>query len=126
MNNYTKYFASEDTIRVHLDEVHWVDIKSEMPMGDFEKYESSMVQSEITPQATNRQSRRMNKQKKNTEPTKLKFSTGDIKLLEINIVAWSFENVPVDVSSINKLKESWCRKILEAIGEANPENPLEA
>ena len=124
MNNYTKYFASEDTTRIHLDEEHWVDIKSEMSMGDFEKYESSMVQSEIEPQSGNRQTRRMNKQKKNDVPTKIKFSTGDIKLLELNVVAWSFENVPIDVGSLSNLKESWCRKILEAIGEANPENPL--
>ena len=125
MNGYNSFFTSNETHRVDIGEDEWVDIKKEMSMGDWEEYESSMLQADVE-QGMNREARRQIGRKRGDSKTNLKLKTGDIKLLEINIVAWSFQNVVVDSTNISRLKEPTCRIIIDAISDTNGDSPLVA
>jgi len=116
-----KFFITEETDRIELDD-QWVDIKHEMSMGDWEKYESSMLQVRAEEGLNRQQRRAINRQR--SVPTSIKINTGELTLLEINIKAWSFKDVQVSRENIGKLREKWCRIILEAISERNEESPL--
>ena len=105
MNGYNSFFTSNETHRVDIGEDEWVDIKKEMSMGDWEEYESSMLQADVE-QGMNREEKRQIGRKRGNSKTNLKLKTGDIKLLEINIVAWSFQNVAVDSTNICTLERS--------------------
>ena len=127
MNKYPEFFVQNTTDRIDLNDEHWVDIKSEMSMGDWEEYESSMVQAKAE-EGMNRAHRRAirgtrGKPDQQTGTT-LSLSTGDLKLLALNITGWSFQDVEVNPSNITELRESWCRQIIERISELNEASPL--
>lgn len=128
MQQYPDFFVDSNSFTVDLDKGQWVKIKSEMGIGDHEIYESSLLQYQIEPDSPNRATRRRRlRGSKDDEDTKqgLTISTGDVALLELNILEWSFEGVPINKETIRKLKESWAKKIIAAIGDQNPTNPLE-
>ncbi len=128
MNQYGKFFASGDTKRVDLDDGQWVDIKAELSVGDWEKIDASMLQYLAeSPNGGNRQERRrLSRGKANTEQVaNIRIrGAGNIEVLEVLIVAWSFENVEINRNSISKLKETWTEKILAAADEGITESPL--
>lgn len=127
MQQYTKFFASGDTKRVDLDDSQWVDIKAELSVGDWEKIDASMLQYYAEANGGNRQERRrLSRGKAGAEQVaNIRIrGAGNIEVLEVLIVAWSFENVAIDRNSISKLKETWTEKILAAADEDVTESPL--
>ena len=98
-----------------------------MSMGDWEEYESSMVQAKAEEGMNRAQRRAIRGTRGNPNQqvgTTISMSTGDLKLLALNIIGWSFQDVEVTPSTIAQLKESWCRQIIERISELNEANPL--
>ena len=125
MQNYTDFFVQQnETTKVYLDNSleNWVEIKAEMSVGDYEKYESGLLQAEVEAGGNGtgitRQSRAAGSQ------TKMVMNAGNVSLMDINIVAWSFEGIRPQPSTIRALKYKWQAKIIEAIEEANADNPL--
>ena len=41
---YKGFFVDSGTLKVDLEEDHWVEIKTEMSIGDWERYEAGMLQ----------------------------------------------------------------------------------
>lgn len=128
MNKYSTFFTnSEDTIKVDLADKQWVEIKALMSIGDWERYNSSMVSLQSTGGSGNREQRRGGFRSKNTnDDTVGKLSAGWMELLRINIVSWSFDGVNLNKDNISKLKPEWTDVIIDAIDEANPRSPLAA
>jgi hypothetical protein len=125
VNNYPDFFVGSQTIRINISKDHWVDVKTEMSIGDWEKYEAAMLQ--ITAEDSgNRDSRRrgMRGSQRSQAIPQIKMGAGLLDLLEINIVQWSFEEVPINRDNIAKIKEPQAQIILDRIGELNPDNPL--
>ena len=123
---YSSFFVDEGVTRVTLEKDEWVEIKNEMSIGDWEQYEGSMLQiiaEEESANTGNRALRRRNQRQQNSAQT-IKMSAGLLELLHINIKGWSFEDVPLNKKNISKLKERFASKILDAIQEQNPDNPL--
>lgn len=127
MQQYSKFFASAETKRVDLEDGQWVDIKAELSVGDWEKIDASMLQYMAESNGGNRQERRrLSRGKTGAEQVanvRIK-GAGNIEVLEVLIVAWSFENVDINRNSISKLKETWTEKILAAADEEPSESPL--
>lgn len=123
---YSSFFVDSGTNQIPLGKDHWIEIKSEMSIGDWERYEGSMLQI-VAEQETGNANRaiRRRQQKQNNNPTQIKMTAGLLELLEINIKAWSFEDVPLNRNNISKLRNTHANIILEAIQERNPDNPLE-
>ena len=125
---YSSFFVDSGTNQISLGKDHWVEIKSEMSIGDWERYEGSMLQivaeNEVS-QNGNRAIRRRSKRDNNSSNTQIKMSAGLLELLEINIKSWSFEDVPVNRNNISQLRNEHANFILEAIQVRNPDNPLE-
>jgi hypothetical protein len=125
VNNYPDFFVSSQTTRIDISKDHWVDVKTEMSIGDWEKYEAAMLQ--ITAEeSSNRDSRRrgMRGSQRSQAAPQIKMGAGLLDLLEINIVQWSFEEVTINRDNIAKIKEPQAQIILDRIGELNPDNPL--
>ena len=123
---YSSFFVDEGVTRVELEKGEWVEVKNEMSIGDWEQYEGSMLQiiaEEESANTGNRALRRRNQRQQNSAQT-IKMSAGILELLYINIKGWSFEDVPINKKNISKLKERFATKILDAIQEQNPDNPL--
>ena len=123
---YSSFFVDEGVTRVELEKGEWVEVKNEMSIGDWEQYEGSMLQiiaEEESANTGNRALRRRNQRQQNSAQT-IKMSAGILELLYINIKGWSFEDVPINKKNISKLKERFASKILDAIQEQNPDNPL--
>ena len=123
---YSSFFVDEGVTRVELEKGEWVEVKNEMSIGDWEQYEGSMLQiiaEEESANTGNRALRRRNQRQQNNAQT-IKMSAGILELLYINIKGWSFEVVPINKKNISKLKERFASKILDAIQEQNPDNPL--
>ena len=123
---YSSFFVDEGVTRVELEKGEWVEVKNEMSIGDWEQYEGSMLQiiaEEESANTGNRALRRRNQRQQNSAQT-IKMSAGILELLYINIKGWSFEVVPINKKNISKLKERFATKILDAIQEQNPDNPL--
>lgn len=127
MNQYDKYFVGSETKRVDLEDGHWVEIKSELDTGDWERIDSSMLQYVAEGNGNlNRQERRR-LGRSNQDPnqvTNLRVRAGNIEILEVLIKSWSFQNVPITRETIGKLKEEWSAKILESANEGVTESPL--
>ena len=123
---YSSFFVDSGTNQIPLGKDHWIEIKSEMSIGDWERYEGSMLQI-VAEQETGNANRaiRRRQQKQNNNPTQIKMTAGLLELLEINIKAWSFEDVPVNRNNISQLRNTHANIILEAIQVRNPDNPLE-
>mgnify|MGYP003146904258 FL=1 len=123
---YSSFFVDSGTNQIPLGKDHWIEIKSEMSIGDWERYEGSMLQI-VAEQETGNANRaiRRRQQKQNNNPTQIKMTAGLLELLEINIKAWSFEDVPLNRNNISKLRNTHANIILEAIQVRNPDNPLE-
>lgn len=130
MQQYGKFFANDETKRIDLGDGEWVDIKAELSVGDWEKIDASMLQyiAEAGNGGTNRQERRrLSRGKSNSEQVaNLRIrGAGNIEVLEVLIVAWSFKDVHIDRGTISKLKETYTEKILAAADEEEPtESPL--
>ena len=133
MVNNNKFFVSQDTERVDLGDDAWVDLKKEMSIGDHEKLESAMMQVDVVDdeyEGSNRAERRAlarfrGKYEKETkeQKTKLKVTSGEVEILFINIVAWSFD-VELTRANVSQLRESVTVPIIEKITELNAESPL--
>ena len=128
MNKYEKFFTNdEDTIRIKLEAKQWVEIKSLMSIGDWERYNGSMVSIQ---QNDNRAQRRAagirGGASKNSGDTVGKIAAGWLELLYINIVSWSFEGITLNKDNISKLKPEFTDIIIESINSANPRSPLAA
>jgi hypothetical protein len=124
LQNYKDFFVQQnETIRIMLDTEQWVDIKAEMSVGDYEKYESGLLQAEVESQVASTEGlgRRSNRK---ANPTKMSMSAGNVSLMQLNIVGWSFEGVRPQPSTIRALKFRWQSKIITAIEEANSNSPL--
>lgn len=125
---YTGFFVNTGTIQVELSDEQSVEIKAEMSIGDWERYEGSMLQivaeNEVA-QNGNRAIRRRQQKEAASNKTQVKMSAGLLELLEINIVSWTFADVPVNRSNISKLRNEHANKILDAIQGQNPDNPLD-
>lgn len=123
---YSSFFVDSGTNQIPLGKDHWIEIKSEMSIGDWERYEGSMLQI-VAEQETGNANRaiRRRQQKQNNNPTQIKMTAGLLELLEINIKAWSFEDVPLNRNNISQLRNTHANIILEAIQVRNPDNPLE-
>jgi hypothetical protein len=128
MNSHSKFFTDSATTKVDLEDDQWIELKSEMSIGDWEKYESAMLQIEAdTGTNGNRATRRRSirgQQQQEQSPGKLKLNAGYVNLLEINIASWSFEGVELSRENISKLKAPVTDILIDAIGENNPTNPL--
>jgi hypothetical protein len=127
-SKYLDFFVDSQTTRVGLTDDHWVDIKSEMSIGDWEIYEASILQivpdtEEVPNRAQSRRRGFRDKDEAGT-PSKVKMGAGYLDLLAINIVSWSFEGVHLNRSTIGKLKNAWASQVITAIEGLNPENPL--
>ena len=125
---YKGFFVDSGTLKVDLEEDHWVEIKTEMSIGDWERYEAGMLQIVAESEAENsvpRSIRRRQQRQNSKNNTQIKMSAGLLELLEINIKSWSFENVPVNRDNISRLRNMHANRILEVIQEQNPENPLD-
>ena len=123
---YSSFFVDEGVTRGELEKGEWVEVKNEMSIGDWEQYEGSMLQiiaEEESANTGNRALRRRNQRQQNSAQT-IKMSAGILELLYINIKGWSFEDVPINKKNISKLKERFATKIMDAIQEQNPDNPL--
>jgi len=125
-----KFFVEDDKRRIEFGEDNWVDIKFEMSIGDWDKYEASMLQYEAESggENGNRAARRraIRGRTSNQEEVtmgKLKISAGYIDLMEINILEWSFHR-PLNRGSIEKLTADVSDIIVQGIEEQNPESPL--
>jgi len=125
---YKGFFVDSGTLKIDLEEDHWVEIQTEMSIGDWERYEAGMLQIIAENEADNsapRSIRRRQQRQNSKNNTHIKMSAGLLELLEINIKSWSFENVPVNRANISKLRNTYANRILEVIQEQNPENPLD-
>ena len=125
---YKGFFVDSGTLKVDLEEDHWVEIKTEMSIGDWERYEAGMLQIVAESEAENsvpRSIRRRQQRQNSKNNTQIKMSAWLLELLEINIKSWSFENVPVNRDNISRLRNMHANRILEVIQEQNPENPLD-
>ena len=124
---YSSFFVNTGTDRIPLEKDHWVDIKAEMSIGDWERYEGSMLQIIAEESAANNSNRAMRRraQRQNNKAPEIRMNAGLLELLEINIQAWSFEDVPLSRTNISQLRNVHANTVLEAIQERNPDNPLE-
>ncbi len=128
MNNYPNFFVNDsEKERVVLTDGQWVEIKAEMSIGDWEKYDEAGLEYKIADQddnGTDRASRRRRfKGSSSQQDASLKIKSGFISLVHINLVAWSFE-LPMTPQVIGKLKPIWIDIIIERIEALNPTNPL--
>jgi|TARA_Y100000310_G_scaffold94472_1_gene92114 hypothetical protein len=128
--SYPKFFVdSNATTRIDLEDNQYIDIKKEMSLGDYETYEASLLQIEAESEngTSSRAMRRRGQANRQADqkPPKMKLQAGYVDLLLVNIVSWSFENVPVTRVNIEKLSSDVSEIIVSAIQEANPINPLE-
>ncbi len=116
-------FVEKGSRRIDLEDGDWVEIKSIMSIGDWERYEASLVQmvAEQNAEQGNREFRR--RQRGVTTGRGLKMSAGYLELLEINIVDWSAEQ-PLTRANIAELKPDIASQILDSIDELNPNSPL--
>ena len=119
-------FVDKEVHRIELGDGDWVDVKKEMSIGDWERYEGSILQVEAGKSSNgNRASRRRRGNNGNEEdiaPT-YKMSAGYLELLLINIVSWSSDSI-VQKSTIGEMKESISDEILKVITELNENSPF--
>ena len=126
MQQYNSFFAVPgNKFQVKLADNQWINIKEEMPIGDWERFENSLLQIEAETQSTgNRQQRRAARSSGGN--SKFIIKGGMLELLLINIVDWSFEGLPVTPDNIAQLNNETANLVLEAINNCNPINPLES
>ena len=104
-----------------------------MSIGDHEKLASAMMQVDVVDdeyEGSNRAERRAlarfrGKYEKETKEQKtiLKVTSGEVEILFINIVAWSFD-VELTRANVSQLREGVTVPIIEKITELNAESPL--
>lgn len=124
MEKYRDFFVDPDkTHTIKLTEEHWVKIKAEMSAADSERYENSLLNAEIKAggDGSHKLTRR---QRSEDSETHMTMNVGNLKLMEINIVEWSFKGVRPQPSTIGALKREWQDTIITAIEEQNSTNPL--
>jgi len=101
------FFIGEEAHRVKLDDdgTAWVDIKKEMSIADWDRFERDSVR--ITPDSSG--------EEKGLGGT---FHRSEVTLLEINIMAWSFDK-PVNHSTISKLRRHIADLIIAEVDKLN-------
>lgn len=118
----SSYFTDETAIhQITFEDGMTIGIKDEMSIGDWEKYESSLINIEQN-QNGNRSARRRNLGG-NQSNQDVSINAGYLDLLVINILEWSLDR-PLNKENIAKLKIRVSDVVLEAINERNPSNPL--
>ena len=97
----SRFFVTEETYRVNLEHDQWVDVKKEMSIADWDKFEAEMVT--LTP---------------DSETPHGTFHRSELTLLEINIMAWSFD-APITRDNIGKLRRPHADIITTTIDALN-------
>lgn len=115
-------FVEQGSKRIDLDDNDWVEIKSIMSIGDWERYEASFVQM-VAEDAAAQGNREFRRRQRGTTSRELKMSAGYLELLEINLINWSAEQ-PLTRANIAELKPEVASQILDAIEGLNPDSPL--
>lgn len=111
-----KWFVQDEIEQVDVGDGHTITIKSEMSTGDWERFESSMMMMEASGTEGNRAQRRAANKGRST---KISLSAGRLELLHINIVGWSFPNLPLTRENIGRLRRSYSDVLLDKIDELN-------
>lgn len=118
-----KFFVDSEAFRIDLEDSQWVEIKSEMSIGDWEIYEAGLLQIEAEATVASNRAERRARGRQVTAAPSFKLRAGYLALLEINILRWSFPQEPTK-EQISRLREPVASRILATIDERNPSNPL--
>ena len=124
-----KFFITEETVKLER-EGSWFEIKQEMSIGDHERLERELWQFETAIAGQqNRAIRR--KAAVAVSPTdnveqllKASYRPSHVILLEINLVAWSFDK-PLNRENISKLRPEIADWLIEEIDKLNPQRQKE-
>ena len=119
------FIFSEERERITFKGGGWVDIKKELSFGDTDELEQSMVDFRINPNMITR-GKKGKTEISAADFQELEVNTGNIKTLELGIVAWSFldekdEPMPITPTSIKMLRGSIAKRLLHEIDLRNPE-----
>ena len=101
-----RFFIAEETVRVNLGDGGgaWVDIKKEMSIGDWDRFEADTIS--LIPGEDG------------VAATRGYFHRSEITLMELNIVAWSFDR-PITRENISKLRRPVADLIIAEIDKLN-------
>jgi len=106
MDDLSKFFVGDEVVRIDLEESHWVEIKKEMSIADWERIEDASVglvfetNGEAAPQS------------------RIAYRSARVTSLELNIVRWSFDLL-LTRENISKLKRPWAEKIESQVQQQN-------
>lgn len=118
-------FIGEEVERISFEDGSWVDIKSQMSVGDWESLEKDVWNLQVQPSASNRAQRRQAAKDgvQVDTPIKASWNPSNVALLKLNIVSWYWDRL-VTLENIRRMHPYFASRIMEEIERRNPENPL--